>query len=264
MNRQKHIDVLSNDTLCHAMGALSARFPVYVHPSLDSTNAEAKRLAANGVRHAVVVAEAQTQGRGRMGRSFYSPDGTGVYFSILYTFSEPIANAVTVTTACATAVMRAIRRVCKKQTAIKWVNDLYLDGKKVCGILAESVLDPSRPTEYPIIIGIGINLRDGDFPPELAEIAGALCSDASRADLITAVLEELLPYLDCPADRSWLGDYKNCSCVLGKPIVWHQNGDTHQGIAVDVDENGALIAEDSQGARVVLFSGEISVRTKQS
>ena len=261
MKSQKTNDILSTDTLNQALGALSERFFACVYPSLDSTNANAKQLAASGVRYALVSAESQTAGRGRMGRSFYSPDGTGVYFSILYTFSEPLANAVTVTSACAVAVMRAIRRVCEKQTAIKWVNDLYLDGKKVCGILAESALDPSRPTEYPVIIGIGINLRDGAFPPALADIAGSLQSDASRAALIAAVLEDLLPYLDHPTDRSWLGDYKEHSCVLGKPIVWSQNGEARQGTAVDIDENGALIAEDAQGARHLLFSGEISLRT---
>lgn len=260
MQSKSSQDILSQDTLKLAMGVLSSRFDVQVHALLDSTNTEAKRLAIDGTRYALISAEAQTAGRGRMGRSFYSPDTTGVYFSILYTFSAPIASAVTVTSAAAVAVMRAIKRVCGKQTAIKWVNDLYLHDKKVCGILAESVLDPSRPNEYPVIIGIGINLRNTNFPTELADIAGALGSDTSRAELIAAAVEELLPYLDNPDDRSWIDDYRRYSCILGREITWTRGAENRCGKAVGINEDGALLVELPNGERKALFTGEISVR----
>lgn len=260
MQRKISKDILTTDTLRHALGPHAAQFETYCHQTTDSTNADSKRLAASGKRYAIISAETQTAGRGRMGRSFYSPDATGVYFSILYTFFEPITGAVTITAAAAVAVMRAIRKICGKQTDIKWVNDLYLNEKKVCGILAESVLDPSHPGEYPVIIGIGINLRTNRFPTELTNIAGAVGSDASRAELIAAVTKELSPYLQNPADRSWLEDYKKHSCILGKEITWSRGDEVHTGRAIDIDRNGALLVEEPSGTHVSLFTGEISVR----
>ncbi|MBQ9760311.1 MAG: biotin--[Clostridia bacterium] len=254
-------DVLSTDTLTAAMGELALRYVPRVFPCIDSTNAEAKRLAVAGERYALIAAEEQTAGRGRMGRGFHSPDGAGVYFSVLHTFRAAAADAVSITSAAAVAVMRAILRVCGKQTAIKWVNDLYLDGKKAVGILAESVLDPAEPTLCSVIVGIGINLRPISFPPELAEIATSL-NDATtaRSALIAAVMEELTPFLDDPADRSWLADYRAHSCVIGREIVWIRGGERFSGRAEDIDADGALLVRLSDGSSRRLATGEISVR----
>ena len=250
-------NLLSKETLCRAMGALSDRFLPSTYAEIDSTNAEAKRLALDGVKFAVVAADFQTAGRGRMGRSFYSPNGRGAYFSILYTPTASLSDAVSVTSASAVAVMHAIRSLCDRQTEIKWVNDLYLDEKKVCGILAESVCRADGT--YGIIIGIGINLH-GRFEGELAEIASSIDANVTREELIAEVLRELLPYLDDPSDRSWLMDYRLHSCVLGREITWTRTGETWSGRAIDIDENGALLVQTASGEQMRLATGEISLR----
>lgn len=259
MRPEPNWDELSVASLTEALGGAD-EIAVAVYPSIDSTNQEAKRRARSGERQALIVAETQTAGRGRLGRSFYSPDATGVYFSVLYTVNAPLSDAVAVTSAAAVAVMRAIKRVCGLQTEIKWVNDLYLDGKKVCGILAESV-----PVEggIGIVVGVGINLRDADFPDTLAEIAGTLHTDVSRAELIAAVYRELLPYLAETTDRSWLDDYRHHSFVLGHPITWTRGGECFEGVALDIDEDGGLVVCDRLGAVQTLSSGEISVRRQE-
>ena len=252
-------DLLTKEILCRAIG--DADLSVHVHRSLDSTNSEAKRLALSGGGcPALIVAESQSAGRGRMGRSFYSPADTGVYFSILDRAKGSLADAVTLTGAAAVAVMRAIRSLCGKQTQIKWVNDLYLEGRKVCGILAESV---TLAGEAPyVILGIGINLRTSDFPPELAGKAGSLgACELSRAALIAQVWREIQPFLRDPHSREWLEEYRAHSCVLGKPIRWVDGGNSFSGIAEGIDEDGRLAVRTDLADLVLLRTGEISIFT---
>ena len=251
---------LTEQTLRHALGIHAQELAIHLHRTLDSTNTEAKRLSRTDIsRPALIVAEEQTNGRGRMGRSFFSPADTGVYFSLLYETNSDPRDAVTVTGAAAVCVMRAIRALTGIETAIKWVNDLYLGGKKICGILAESVLCENAAPR--LILGIGINLSTSDFPPELQGVAGSLgASTLSRADLIGAVLCELLPFLRDPTDRSWLTDYKAHSMVLGRAVSWTRNGTVTHGVALDIDGRGGLCVCSDAGEHLTLESGEISLR----
>lgn len=230
---------------------------IFAYGELDSTNTEAKRLAARGVTDiAVIAAEGQTAGRGRMGRSFFSPHGTGVYFSFLYTPQKPLADAVSVTSATAVAVMRAVRGLTGLQCGIKWVNDLYLDGKKVCGILCESVLVNDRPQ---VIVGIGINLCTAEFPQELSGKAGSLGASVDRCRLIASVWRELSPFLCDPSDRAWLEDYRRHSCVIGKRVAWTRGDCRCEGVAEAIAPDGGLCVRRSDGALETLRTGEISL-----
>lgn len=238
---------------------------VLAYGEIDSTNGQAKRLALGGVKGPVLlVAESQTAGRGRMGRQFYSPAGSGVYFSILYTTHRPLQDTVTVTGAAAVAVLRAIRALTGKQTAIKWVNDLHLEGRKVCGILTEAVTDPFGDGTHSVIVGIGVNWYAAEFPQELSEIAGAVgAENADRASLIATVWRELKPWLENPGDRSWLEDYRRFSAVLGKEITWNQQGICRRGKALEIDDDGALLVREEGGALFTLSTGEITVRISE-
>ncbi len=226
---------------------------------LDSTNNEARRMSADGFSGtAVLVAAEQTAGRGRMGRRFYSPMDTGAYFSILYTPKVPLCDAVRVTSAASVAVMRAIRAISGRQAQIKWVNDLYLDGRKICGILTEAVTGENGTQ---IIIGIGINLSTKDFPEELAGIAGSVGVDAiSPLAIVAAVWREIEPYLQNSEDASWLEDYRAHSCVLGRKITWRQGDEVLRGEAIAIDETGALLVRCEDGGEDRLHTGEISLR----
>ena len=232
---------------------------VRVFDELDSTNNEAKRMALDGIDTPVLIAaDRQTAGRGRMGRSFYSPATTGAYFSILYPLRTPLHGTVSITGAVAVAVMRAIRTLTGKQTTIKWVNDLFLDGKKVCGILCEAVTVGSVTH---LIIGIGINLSTESFPDELDGRAGSLCVDRDlRAALIAEVWRSILPSLNDPYEHAWLDDYRTYSCVIGKTITWAVGEVLYHGIAVGINADGELLAEREDGQRVVLRTGEITLR----
>ena len=257
-------DELTTQALSLKIGALAEKYPPCVLKTVDSTNQEARRRMADGSRAALIAAIGQTRGRGRLGRSFYSPDQTGVYFSILYTPTGNARDAVAITSAAAVATMRAIRSVCDVQTEIKWVNDLYLGEKKVAGILAESAMRLDNPSERSLILGIGVNLTTETFPDELRAIAGSVGAKAERGDLraglIAAILSELSPFLDDPTDRSWLDDYRRHSLVLGKRITYAQNNVTHTGIALDVDQNGGLLVADDTNGLITLSTGEITVR----
>ena len=142
-------DHLTQHSLLQALQAegMGDRLSAVYLEEVDSTNLEAKRrILAGSLEASLVVADRQSAGRGRMGRSFYSPRGSGVYCTLALEANMPMERAVSLTGAAAVAVMRAIRRLTGVQTSIKWVNDLYLDEKKVCGILAESLSLPEDPT----------------------------------------------------------------------------------------------------------------------
>ena len=224
--------------------------------TIDSTNNALKQMtdASHGT---VLTASHQTAGRGRMGRSFYSPLATGAYFSILHTLTTPLCDAVAITSAASVAVMRAIKALTGVQTQIKWVNDLYYNDKKICGILTEAV---SSGESTHVIVGIGINLNTADFPEELAEIAGSLGAQVDVAELIAQIYREIALYLQNPTGREWLDDYRAHSCVLGKRVAWVSKGTSREGFAESIDADGALLIRAENGELIRLHTGEISLK----
>jgi len=251
-------DILTAESLQAQMGD-DAPF-LCVFDCIDSTNEQAKRMAIAGERGTVLIAASeQTAGRGRMGRSFYSPGETGIYCSILKTTEKSLRSAVSLTGATSVAVMRAIRSLTGRQCGIKWVNDLYLDGKKVAGILAEAVTGLDGGGQQ-LILGIGVNLRTEEFPEELVEKAGAVMGHSvTRAQLIAEIWQELVPYLQDFEDRSWLSEYREHSIVIGREIGWKEGEAIHRGVAVDINEDGELVVQDTDGKTQVLRTGEISI-----
>ena len=245
--------------LKNAMGALARDWDILFFERTDSTGLEARRAAAEGRdRPALIVAAEQTAGRGRLGRSFYSPNGTGVYVTFLFPVRGRLSDMVSLTCASAVAVMRAIRKTVGKQTEIKWVNDLYWRERKVCGILAESFCVGARTY---LTVGIGINLRPCAFPPALSQIAGSLeDSRVKRSDLIASVAEEMVAFLYRPTDTSWLSDYRAHSLVLGKRVYWERNGERREGVAEEIYADGGLAVREDHGETSVLRTGEITLR----
>ena len=246
------------NALIDALGTQFEGVTVRVFDEIDSTNTEAKRMVLDGFSgDALLVAHSQTAGRGRMGRSFYSPAATGAYFSILHTLNTPLCDAVAITSAASVAVMRAIRTLTGIQTEIKWVNDLYYNNKKVCGILTEAA---SAGESTHVIVGIGINLDTADFPAELTAIAGSLGTRLDPATLIAEIYRQIALYLLDPLCREWLDDYRAHSCVIGRSVAWIEGGLTRIGTAEAIDEDGALLIRDEKNELVRLHTGEVSVR----
>lgn len=224
----------------------------------DSTNSYAKRIAGDSDCGALLItADRQTAGRGRQGKHFYSPAGTGIYMSLVVHPNSLLQSAVSATTAAAVAVCRAIERLSDIRPQIKWVNDVYCGGSKVCGILTEAVSDFELGIVTSVIIGIGINISTADFPAEAGN-AGSLNADIRRADLIAATADELLDivfgdYAD------FIEYYRSHSMLLGKKISFMQGGKITPATAVAIDEKGGLVVETEDGARQTLRSGEISI-----
>lgn len=233
---------------------------VITFDSIDSTNRVAKEFAAeNHSLPLLVTAESQTAGRGRLGRSFYSPASTGIYMSLAVGgFSTP-ADAVFITTAAAVAVTDAIISLTNKTPGIKWVNDIYLEGRKICGILAES-----QKTEeaFAAIVGIGLNMTTKAFPDEISDIAGSLETDIPKEQMIARITGNLLDICRNPSDTSFMERYKSRSILIGKEIKIYTGGEEKSGKAVGISDSGGLIVETGSGRKITLSSGEITVRLK--
>ncbi len=241
--------------------SLSFDCRVEYYKTLDSTNNVAKRIIAEGEDDVLlVVGEEQTAGRGRQGKSFYSPGGTGIYMSLVVHPMIELQNAVTATTAAAVAVCRAIESLTDKKPMIKWVNDVYLNGKKICGILTEAVTDFETQTVSSIIIGIGINLTTKDFPRDVQN-ASCLNADVKRAELIGAVANELNRIVNSGYGE-FLEYYRAHSLVVGEDIVFIKNGVSTSARAVGIDDFGGLEVELADGTHYTLRSGEITVRKR--
>lgn len=239
---------------------------VAVFRTIDSTNLEVKRRALQGEKEGlVVISESQTAGRGRLGRSFYSPLGTGIYFSILLEPKLNATDAILLTTAASVAVVRAIRRVTDLEPSIKWVNDVYLGDKKVCGILTEAMTDFETATIQYIILGIGINYKEPPegFPEEVKDIAGALVDGKEkipRNRLVAAVLDEFFTIYEELPDRHFMEDYRRWSNVLNQDVKYLEKDIWHFAKAVGIDDDGGLIVRDKDGKEKVLKTGEITLR----
>lgn len=239
---------------------------IYTYKTIDSTNNEAKKIAVNGGAHGtLIVSEAQTQGRGRRGRDFFSPEATGIYMSLILRPKTQIEEAVLITAGASVAVARATKKVTGKETEIKWVNDLYYNKKKIVGILTEAVTDFETGMVECIILGIGINFRrtKEKLPEELEKKVGFLFDekpkDLIRNALIGEVVNEVMVVFEDLKKRGFLDEYKKRSMVLGKKIRIDKNNQWIEAKAIDINDEGGLIVESKGGKIEVLNSGEISI-----
>ncbi len=249
-------------------GSEKYRERIRVYPVLASTNITAKELAAAGAEHGtVILADRQTKGRGRLEHSFFSPAG-GLYMSLIL---EPAAFAfrdVTIITAmAATAVCGTVEEITGRSPEIKWVNDLLLDGKKICGILAEGIIDPKSGGLSSVVLGIGVNarIRQEDFPEELRDIAVSLDPKGIIPDirnrLAAGIMNRILT--DNPPNQKEILDcYRRRLGMLGKTVVVLRPGcEPVPAVAEELDESGALIVRFEDDRREILSSGEIHLRT---
>ncbi|MCH5252426.1 MAG: biotin--[acetyl-CoA-carboxylase] ligase [Lachnospiraceae bacterium] len=263
----KDNDVLSPEGIRLELKKAYQDYEIQIYKEVDSTNQVVKRQALEGKKQGLVVlAEEQSAGKGRRGRNFFSPMGTGIYMSVLFCpESEQAENIVLITTAAAVAVCRAVRKVLGEEPEIKWVNDVYLRGRKICGILTEAVSDFESGRIDTVVVGIGINYHvpEEGFPEELREIAGSVCTAGNlvpRNSLVAAVLNELYELYDGLAERSFLEDYRKWSNVLGKEVRFSSGDSWEYGKAVDIDDDGGLVVQCENGDNKVLRTGEITLR----
>ena len=241
---------------------------IHWYESLDSTNALTKKMAADGAPHGtVVIADHQTAGRGRLGRSFDSPKSSGIYMSVLLRPARRPDKLMHLTCAAAVAICDAVECASGFRPGIKWINDLVAGNKKLAGILTELGFDSQTGMADYAIIGIGINCTQStaDFPPELREIACSLQSatgvPVDRAKLAAAMIRELEKMSrELDEKEAILDRYRGDCVTLGKKVKVLRGEICREGTAIDMDADGGLIVRFDDGAEEAVNSGEVSVR----
>lgn len=247
------------------------RYPceLKVFDEVDSTNNIAKDTEVSMLKPLMVIADRQTAGRGRLGRSFASPSGTGIYMTLALRPTFDLDKALYVTMAVAVAVCHAMEKVAGIRGRIKWVNDIFYQNKKVCGILTEAQSNFETGKIDKLIIGIGVNCFPGSLPEELKDIAGPLAQspDAfSRGQLAAEIFNETMDMLKDLESKAFLREYRSKCFILGKNIYVHPNLDKKsiRARAIDIDENGGLVVEYMEGRKIrqmeTLTTGEVSIR----
>ncbi len=231
----------------------------------SSTNDEVRSLAVNGAEGTVLyVADSQTKGRGRKGRSFFSPDGTGIYMSLLLHPSLPAESCTLLTPMCAVAVSEAIESIVSAESKIKWVNDIFIDGRKVAGILTEGAFTKGR-IDYAVVgIGVNISLPEEDFPEEIRSTAGALTENRTdfRNELIAEITNRFMHYYKQLPKKAFLDKYREKLLFLGEEITVIAADKTYTATAEDIDDDCRLIVRTPEGERIALGSGEISIKIR--
>ncbi len=259
------------------------------HRTIDSTNTEASRQLENifselesycGLHKKIIWSQNQSAGRGRLGRSFFSPE-SGIYMSLIYcpeqkgSFFDPAVY----TAAAAVAVSRAIKKIFQKDCSIKWVNDVYVAGKKVCGILTEGKINPKSGKIEALVIGIGVNIYTPkeSFPPEIQERAGSILKEVKEVSEIPVRLfvEEIAgeccriydsfrnPENNCLKET--MEEYRSCSNLIGKKItvtpVIEQKEGTYEALVTDITEDARLVVQLDDGNIRELSSGEVTLHS---
>ena len=251
---------------------LPAEFPwkdrIHWFDTIDSTNTRAKQLGAQGAPHGtVLIADSQTGGRGRMGRSFHSPGGKGIYLSVILRPQCHASQLMHLTCATGVAMCDAVEKSCGLRPGIKWTNDLVFGKRKLGGILTELSLDATGNVSF-AVVGIGINCcqKSEDFPEEIKEIATSLFLETGKAvdrshviGAMLTVLHEMSNQLLCGKEQI-MSRYKENCITVGKEISLVCADSVRHGTAVDVDSDGALLIAFPDGHTEAVSSGEVSVR----
>lgn len=239
---------------------------VYCYESVDSTNEEAKRQALNGAPNgSLFIAEQQTGGKGRLGRNWISPAGTGIWFSILLRPGALPLQVAATTLLAGEAVCAAVCARTACQARIKWPNDVLVGSKKVCGILTEMSAEVER-VEF-VVVGIGLNANNTAFPEEVSRKATSLCLEQGRPVRRIVLLQEILRRFElllkenaAALTPAFLERYRQDCATLGKQVAFLREGRSVSGAAVDISPEGELIVRLQDGGLETVRSGEVSVQ----
>ena len=261
-------DLLSPGELAGALAGLTVGAALLCLDTGDSTNNELKRRADTAPDGLAVLAQEQTGGRGRLGRSFVSPAGKGLYLSVLLRPQCVLADAGMLTAWTAVAVCRALERCCGVRAGIKWPNDIVLEDRKLCGILTELELEAETAALRHVIVGVGINVSQdaADFGPEVAPVAISLALALGQAPRRSQLAAEVLSALDdlyraFPAQKAdYLARYRALCVTAGRAVRVLRPGQVRTGTAEAVNEDFALLVRWDNGEQEALSSGEVSVR----
>lgn len=260
-------DLVTGEEIKSVLGTQVFGREIYDFGEVDSTNIIAKAKAREGAAEGTIfIAESQIAGKGRLGKTWSSPAGTGIWMSIIARPKIAPQEVSGITLVAGLAICRAIRKTTDLPAYIKWPNDIVVNGKKICGILTEMSAEMER-VNY-VVIGIGINANITDFPKELHGLATSLKIESGvhyrRKDIVASLLmffeTYYKRYLQAGSLEGILEDYKDLCITLKNEVTIISKDQAYKARPVDIDETGALIVEKEDGARVTVTSGEVSVR----
>ncbi len=262
-------NVLSPENIRRYLDSGLRDVAIEVREEVTSTNTVLKAIAEQGGREGmVVIAEHQTQGKGRLGRSFYAPKKTGLYMSVLLRPAISAEQSLAITTAAAVAVAEAIDQVTGQRAQIKWVNDVYLYGAKVCGILTEAALDFENGKLNYAVLGMGVNIQEppGGFPAQLQGVAGAIFKGpapaGARTRLAAGILNRFFGYYRALPEQVFMQEYRERSLLTGMEICFQQGSRTWEGVVTGVDEEARLLVRLEDGRIKAFGAGEVSIVKK--
>ena len=251
--------------------AITALYPccpykITVKETVSSTNTLLKELARQGAEEkTVLIAENQTEGRGRLGRRFESPYGTGLYMTVLLRPDIKAEDALFITTSAAVAAARAIEKTAHKDNfaKIKWVNDIFINDLKVCGILTESAIDfKSGRLEY-AVVGIGVNIFSSEILKEKLSGIGTGIFEHQVSDVKNRLAAEILKQLETALKAEnhceILSEYKKRSCLRDKSVTVINGTESYPAVVKGIDDKARLIVETADGKEKALSSGEVSI-----
>ncbi len=280
-------DIFSKEDFCKYLKESypNLKSEVEAFEVIDSTNTYAKKLISQAgtlktpegqltdaglkLKNKIIVAESQTAGKGRLGRTFVSPAKTGIYISMIIVPENPITDPALLTTSAAVAVCRVLNKLYNINPQIKWINDIFANGKKLCGILTEGFTNFETRTIDSAVIGIGINVKENpDLPEDVKAIATSIqtlgIEKINRCQLAAMIGGETLSILQENSQKV-MTEYKALSFLIGKkvtvfPVIGDQNS-SYTAEVLDIDENANLIVKDNQGEIKKLYSGEVSLKS---
>ena len=260
-------DIVSETGIRKGLKTNSTR-DIKLFDNVGSTNDVVKEYAAQGAEEGLlVVARSQTCGKGRRGRSFFSPDDNGIYMSLLLRPQTDAEVSLFLTVCAAVAVCRAVDAVTGKMAQIKWVNDIYFEGKKLCGILTEAAVEVESGSLDYAVLGIGINVAPpaGGYPPELQGRAVSVEEMAPEAGpvknrLIAAVVNEFESLYRSFEKKNFMEEYKTRSCIIGKNITVLSAECAENAEVLDIDGEARLVVRMENGEVRKLNSGDVSIR----
>lgn len=246
---------------------LNQKLNITVFQELDSTNNYLKKLGSQGEKEMqLVIAETQTGGRGRMGRSFYSPNGTGIYFSLLLHPEFSAEKSLFLTVMAAVSVAETVMKYNSNDVKIKWVNDIYIDGKKVCGILTEGAINGNQMLDY-AVVGMGINVvaPENGFPDDIKDIATSLFPGNKEENIKERIVADVVNRffeMYNGIDTDYIKRYKEYSYLTGKEINIISGENTRPATVIDITDNCHLLVKNEYGEIEEISSGDVSVRIK--
>lgn len=244
---------------------LDQKLNITIFDELDSTNNYLKKLGSQGEKeNKLVIALSQTGGRGRMGRSFYSPNGTGIYFSLLLHPEFSAEKSLFLTVMAAVSVAETVMKYNINDVKIKWVNDIYINGKKVCGILTEGAVNNSKKLDY-AVVGIGINViaPENGFPDDIKDIATAIFPGNSKENTKEIIVADVINRFFSMyngSDKDHIRRYKEYSYLTGKEINIIQGDSTRPATVIDITDDCHLLVKNENGEIEEISSGDVSVR----